>query len=184
MNKKNNSQLINQDSGNFERYTQEFVIEAARKTMGSIDLDPSSCIEANKIVNARHIFTEKDDGLEQPWYANVWMNHPFSRQGNPLWINKLIEEWKKDNVKQATCICFASTSEKWFLPLMRFPQCYLNPRTAYHDETGKLLGKGPKGSVVTYMGDNIEGFYENFKAYGNVMIPLRDVDQKYGDKDV
>lgn len=170
----NNSQLINQDSGNYERYTQEFIIEAARKTMGSIDLDPASCFRANKIVKSELIYTEEDDGLSHEWLGNIWVNHPFSRTGNPMWINKLIDEHEKGNIDQACSICFASTSERWFLPLMKFPQCYLNPRTAFYDETGSLLGKGTKGSVVTYIGDNVQGFYDNFKEFGNVMIPYEE----------
>lgn len=171
----NNSQLINQDSGNTERYTQEFIIEAARSTMGYINLDPASCEKANKTVQAAVYMIEADNGLSMPWCGNIWMNHPFSRKGNPLWINKLISEYRGGSLKQSCNICFASTSEKWFLPLMKFPQCFLNPRTAYHDENGKLLGKGTKGSVVTYIGPNISEFYENFKELGNVMIPYKEV---------
>ena len=39
-------------SGKFEWYTPESIIELARETMGSIDLDPASCEAANRTVEA------------------------------------------------------------------------------------------------------------------------------------
>lgn len=75
----NNAQLINQDSGNVEYYTDPKITAAARAVMGSIDLDPASCAFANKSIKASTIFTKDDDGLSKSWFGNVWMNHPFSR---------------------------------------------------------------------------------------------------------
>src|SRR5687767_5219509 len=72
-------QLINQDSGDTEYYTPEFIIEAARRVMGAIDLDPASSKEANKRVKAARYFTKKDNGLSHLWYGRVFMNHPFSK---------------------------------------------------------------------------------------------------------
>lgn len=72
-------QLVNQDSGICEYYTQEYIIDLVRQVLGDIDLDPASCIEANKVVKAKHIFTKEDDGLTKPWFGKVWMNHPFHK---------------------------------------------------------------------------------------------------------
>ena len=59
----NSAQLINQDSGEFEYYTPEFIIEAARRTMGGIDLDPASSFVANERVRATRYFDHLDDSL-------------------------------------------------------------------------------------------------------------------------
>ena len=45
-------QLVNQDSGDTEYYTPGFIVEAARRVMGGIDLDPFSSAAANVLVQA------------------------------------------------------------------------------------------------------------------------------------
>lgn len=46
-----------------EWYTPVLYVEAARRVMGSIDLDPASCPFANETVRASHYFTTDDNGL-------------------------------------------------------------------------------------------------------------------------
>jgi hypothetical protein len=52
-------------TGKFERYTPAEYIEAARKVLGGIDLDPATSPQAQRVVQATRYFTEKDDGLVQ-----------------------------------------------------------------------------------------------------------------------
>ena len=47
----NAATLINQTSGKVEYYTPADIVEAARRVMGSIDLDPASSPAANETVN-------------------------------------------------------------------------------------------------------------------------------------
>jgi hypothetical protein len=168
----NNANLINQTSGNFEYYTPSFIVEAARRVMGSIDLDPASSPVANQTVGATRYYTITDDGLQQPWFGNVWMNHPFSRANNPKWIDKLRVEYEIGEVRQACCICFAATSESWFQPLFDYPLCFLSPRTNYLLPDGTLKEDVTKGSVVAYLGINILAFVEEFKPLGSIMLPV------------
>lgn len=165
-----NGQLINQDSGNVEYYTPSWIIEAAREVMGSIDLDPASSAKANDTVLAKRFLNTH--GLQAEWRGNIWLNHPFSRTENEAWIFKLIHSYKITFVKQACCITYASTSERWFQPLMDYPQCYFSRRVNYIDGvTGKIKKGVTKGSVVTYLGPNVEKFYTVFSKYGKVMVP-------------
>lgn len=78
------------DSGNVEWYTPSYIIEAARKTMGSIDLDPFSSLAANKNIKSNSIYTKDDNGFEKDWFGNVWCNHPFSRQNNQKYLKRLL----------------------------------------------------------------------------------------------
>lgn len=176
-----NHQLINQTTGNQEWGTPPDIVEAARLTMGGIDLDPASTWEANRTVKATNIFTKGDNGLVLPWVGNVWVNWPFGVRENPLWVSKITREYAKaDGVDQITCICFASTSERWFKPLKAFPQCYLDGRTNYIDlKTGQQVKGVSKGSVVTYLGWNLDAFAEYFGTLGDVLWPTRFVDRKF-----
>lgn len=86
-------QLINQNSDCVEWYTPKEIIEAARKCLGRIDLDPFSCAEANETVQADKFFTKDDDGFNKDWCGNVWVIHPFSRENNKRIAAKVIDEY-------------------------------------------------------------------------------------------
>jgi hypothetical protein len=190
-------QLINQDSGNVEYFTPSAIVEAARRVMGSIELDPASCAKANETIRAERFYDEAMDGYNQPWVAQtLWLNHPFGREeqvcdndckkktcakrghhvekykpGNKQWVDKLEASYRDGLVGEACCICFASTSEGWFRPLLFRPQCFLSPRTNYVGPDGKIVQGVSKGSVVTYFGTNVAAFAREFAALGVVKIP-------------
>ena len=46
-----------------EHGTPPDYIDAARKVLGGIDLDPASCSTFNELVRADRYFSEADDGL-------------------------------------------------------------------------------------------------------------------------
>lgn len=76
----NAAQLINQDSGDTERYTCPEIMARVQTFFGHIELDPASTKLANKTVKASRIITKKGDGLSKDWKAkNVWLNHPFQK---------------------------------------------------------------------------------------------------------
>jgi hypothetical protein len=167
----NAATLINQTSGVVEYYTPVEIIEAAMDCMGFIHLDPASCETANMIVGAGRYFTKAIDGISKRWEAEtVWLNHPFGRGLNQLWISKLMGEWRVGRFNQACCITYACTSEKWFQPLLKFPQCFLNGRTNYRKPDGSILVGNTKGSVVTYLGPELKlrDFFRAFNKLGTV----------------
>jgi DNA N-6-adenine-methyltransferase (Dam) len=169
---KENHELINQDSGNTEWYTPVEIIEAARKTLGRIDLDPFSCAKANEVVKATHIFTKEDDGFSKPWFGKVWCNHPFSRENNKR-IAEQVSNQHYGNDCEIVMITFAATSESWFKPLLHHPQCYLHGRTNYYDQNGNKVKGVTKGSVITYLGKDVKAFYEAFKHLGMIKIAYK-----------
>ena len=166
--KKSPAELINQTSGNVVYYTPQIILEAARKTLGEFDLDPASSEQANKFVRAKKFYTKEDNGLSRSWFGRIWMNHPFSRTENALWINKLVNDYDQGNIKEACCITYACTSEKWFRPLFHYIQCFLSPRTNYLLPDGSVYKGVTKGSVVTYLGINRQAFADNFCELGAI----------------
>lgn len=188
-------QLINQTSSDVEYYTPVEIVEAARRVMGGIDLDPASSENANRIVRAAQIYTAYDSGLERGWPGKIWMNHPFGRAeetceivcekkiknkkhvchdydlyGNAAWINYLEGEYLAARTVEAHCITYACTSEAWFQPLMKRPQCYLTPRTNYRLPDGTIKKGVSKGSVVTYYGTNLEAFAREYAPLGTIKV--------------
>lgn len=175
---KESHELINQDSGNTEWYTPPEIIEAARNTLGVIQYDPFSCTKANQVVKAI-VFSSKEfneDGFLFDWQnLKVWCNHPFSRENNKRIAAKAISEYQKG--AEIVMITFAATSEGWFKPLLAYPQCFLYGRTNYFDEQGNKVKGVTKGSVVTYLGNNVDKFYEAFKHLGQVKVPYKGEDK-------
>ena len=53
------------------------LIDAVRQVFGEIDLDPASSVKANKVVQAKSIFTKRTNGLKQKWHGRVFLNPPF-----------------------------------------------------------------------------------------------------------
>lgn len=168
---KKSHQHQNADSGNVEWFTPVPILQAAKRVMGGFDLDPFSSPATNERVKAARIFTVAEDGLKQDWFGRVWMNHPYGRTTNRPCVEKLITEFFCGNVQEACCITFANTSELWFRYLLQFPQCFLNPRTQYIDgATGKAARGVTKGSVVTYLGNDLSGFRREFSSLGVVKV--------------
>ena len=125
--------------------------------MGGITLDPFSCEKANNRPDGKiadHYYDHRSDSLNREWLGNVWMNHPFGREYNEDCIAKLVFEHIRINptMTRACCVTFASTSEKWFRPLLRYPQFYFTGRINYLDpETLRPVKGVTKGSVITFL---------------------------------
>ena len=174
-----------------EWQTPDEIFNAARATLGGIDLDPASCAQANLRIKAMWYHDKETDGLKWPWDTvpnrqgfvgqkmvekpTVFLNPPFGRWENSRWVAKAIREYLKGNVDAMCILTFASTSERWFQDLFRHStaQCWLSPRTAYinPDNPGKRSG-APKGSVVSYFGTHYTRFESYFGGMGNITCTL------------
>lgn len=154
-----------------EWYTPSRYIDAARKVMGSIDLDGASCEAANKVVGATQFFTAVDDALNKPWHGNVWLNPPYGKsapKGNTLFIPKLVAEYKAGNVTAAITLTSAhGTETSWFKQLWDFTVCFTDHRVLYWNEDG--IGAPTFGSAFTYMGPNPDLFTAVFSQFGTVV---------------
>jgi hypothetical protein len=137
-------------------------------------------------------------GLDREWHGRIWLNHPFGNgesackpgckkkvcpkrgyhlgtdlPGSAYWIRELLHEVMMGNVTEAYTICFAATSENWFKPLKIFPMCLIDGRVNYLDpETLQPVRGVTKGSVVFYLGTNLNAFYDNFKQFGAIYVPM------------
>ena len=139
-----------------EHYTPPAIVEAARATMGGIDLDPASCPEANTTVHARQYYCAR--GLDLVWrmgrnhnldlgstlgdpgdVSRVFLNPPGGKVGKRssavVWWEKLCSEWLEGNVEQAVFICFnlevLNTTQASPYPCLDFPVCYFRTRPRF-----------------------------------------------------
>jgi hypothetical protein len=188
----NSATLINQTSGEVEYYTDPKIIAAAKEVFGGvISLDPASSAAANANIGALRYFGKELDGITQPWQSEtLWLNHPFGRAeepckpdcekdhvhhdfrcyGNAAWITKLETEFDLGRFSEGLSITYAATSETWFQPLMRRPQCFLAPRTNYYLPNGEVKRGVTKGSAVTYYGNDVPKFAMAFKRFGEIKV--------------
>jgi hypothetical protein len=134
---KDHDTAVRHSSESTEHYTPAFIVEAARQTMGGIDLDPASCSEANAWIQAGMWLGREDDGFKRRWHGRVLLNPPGGLSddmqrpvkpkcretgscGLPIghthtgteasqkkWWFKLAQEYVSGRVKSAIFVCFS-----------------------------------------------------------------------------
>ena len=166
------SREVLHSSASNEWYTPVVYTEAARKVMGSIDLDPASCDEANKLVKATKIFTKEDDGLNRKWWGNVWMNPPYGRGGQDKWTSKIVKEYEDGNISQAVILVNAATDTLWFQRLWPYNICFVKRRIKFVSLDGAPKHSPTHGNVLVYLGrreESISRFRNEFKRFGPIV---------------
>lgn len=84
--------------------TPEWFIRLLKREFGYIDLDPCATAESTK---APIFFTEKENGLVQPWFGTVFVNPPYSQMAK--WAAKAYSEAKMGHTKNILFLCAART---------------------------------------------------------------------------
>jgi ParB-like chromosome segregation protein Spo0J len=150
-----------------ERYTPAGIVDAVRKVLKQIDLDPASCRQANKIVKASTYFTRETNGLERCWRGKVFLNPPFATWGE--WLAKLETEMAAGRVKQAVIIGPPNIGA--FRPLLLRGGLLFVPteRPKFYDPIEDRLVAPPFGSLVCYLGNERERFVEVFGGQGLIL---------------
>ena len=60
------NQILRSSNTN-EWFTPARIVDAARAVLGSIDIDPASCVQANQTVRAKTFYDKEHDGFTQVW---------------------------------------------------------------------------------------------------------------------
>ena len=159
-----------------EWYTPRHIIDAARDVMGSIELDPASCEEANAIIRAARYFDATTDGLSQSWTCEtLWLNPPYGKRNGEslqaIWSQRLIAQYRHGLVGQACLLVNAMTGNRWFKPLWDYPLCFVDGRIRFVAPAAS----GPKNqpthsSVVVYFGGRHAAFERRFADLGRVIL--------------
>lgn len=182
-------------SASVEHYTPRAIVDAARATMGGIDLDPASCALANEVVEAGIYYDEADDGLSKVWAGRVFLNPPggcVDKHGRSAktgfsnakrWWFALEEAWRNGAVTQAIFVAFSlellqssqcrPPTPESLMP-HDFPICFPAARVAFSHPTADGLGvevggAPPGGSMIVYLPDarsRRSKFVEEFSRIG------------------
>lgn len=158
--------ILNLQSLSDVYHTPPLYIEAARRVMGGIDLDPASSREANLVVMAEGIYTYEDDGLAHDWHGRIWLNPPYKDLG-PQFVRHLLLQVDAGHVSQAiVCLNANSVGSRWFAPLWDHALCFSHHRPAFNGP-----GCAPSKSAV-FVGVRVDPdvFAAEFRRFGPVVL--------------
>ena len=161
---------VSHNSGESEWYTPPEYIAAARAVMGEIHCDPASSDKANEIVGAETYYTAQDDGLQQDWCGNVWLNPPYASALIEAFSKRLVWHWEREDkpVTAAVVLVNNATETAWFARIISIASAVVFPtaRVKFLDAHGNPRGAPLQGQAVIYCGDNWRGFIDVFGPFG------------------
>lgn len=163
---------------------------------GGIDLDPASCPEANRIVNAKTFFGEREDGLVKSWddddYRTIFCNVPFGEWTSDKkkkkeykleesgWMRKVMKVLDKKPDKEFILLApEKSRCSKVFEEFVKnYCTAYLTPRNRikyWGEHTGwtnceKGGGSPTSGTYIYYVGKHLDLFIKEFEQFGNIEL--------------
>lgn len=154
-------------TGENEWFTPEKYIEAARKVMGGIDLDPATHPIAQDWIKAEKFFTRVDNGLEKEWHGRVWLNPPYAQPLIWQFCEKLVEELSSGRVDQAILLTHSYTDTAWFHHAEQCAAaiCFTRGRIPFVDDDGEEAAP-TQGQAFFYYGENADEFSAVFKEFG------------------
>jgi len=156
-------------TGQDEWYTPPEYIQLIHRTLGAIDLDPASCLQAQDTVRAGAFFSESQNGLERNWWGRVFMNPPYSQPKINQFIEKLLLERASSRVTEAIVLTTNNTDTDWFQSLAHgcSALCFTDGRVKFLAPDGRKPAPN-QGHVFTYLGESPEAFEREFEAVGVV----------------
>jgi hypothetical protein len=107
-----------QTDGHDEYATPTEIWRPLSRAVDGFDVDPASGAEGTPIAETR--YTIEDNGLEQSWHGDVWLNPPFADQPSvgegkrERWLKKARSEVLGDEVRTVTVLLPVDTSTNWF----------------------------------------------------------------------
>jgi phage N-6-adenine-methyltransferase len=156
-----------QGTGENEWYTPAEYIEAARRVLGAIDLDPASSDDAQRVVQAKDYFTREQDGLTRKWKGRIWLNPPYSQPAIQQFAEKLVAEYEAHRVREAIVLTHNYTDTAWFHALASVSTAILftRGRVGFVNPEGKSCNP-TQGQAFFYLGDKPGAFKQEFSGFG------------------
>lgn len=155
-------------AGENEWYTPPQYLEAARRVMGDIDLDPASSDKAQELVRATVYFTKDDNGLKRPWAGRVWMNPPYSKDLIWPFCERLCEFYADGDVTEAIVLVNNATETAAFQRMAELASamCFHAKRIKYLNRDLEVAETPVQGQAFIYFGPNVDAFRDEFFQFG------------------
>lgn len=152
-----------------EWYTPAEYIEASRRVLGEIDLDPASNEFAQQVVRAAQFFDEPTDGLMQAWNGRVFLNPPYKHPQVEWFVQKLVDSYHMKTVSAAVLLTNNATDTNWWHVAARACRaiCFTRGRISFYQRDGQK-NSPTHGQTFFYFGDDVEVFAGEFAEFGLV----------------
>jgi hypothetical protein len=138
-----------------------------------IDLDPASCTEAQRRVQARTYYTKEQDGLRYPWHGKIFLNPPYKEPKISRFCGYLLRQLAVGHTTEAILLVPNSTHTKWFNAVAPHAQMIAFPRGKKAFDHPTKQGNSPvSGAALLYFGPHVERFCEVFAPLGLLMQGL------------
>lgn len=165
----------NREAGDDDYATPPSLWRPLARAVEGFDVDPASGAESTPIADVR--FTREDNGLEQPWHGDVWLNPPFgdSPSTGPSkrerWLQKARQEARRDGVRSVTVLLPVDTSTRWFhnhvveAPVL----CLMGPgRLEFEGEEPEDTGNTSFATCLAVYGDPPAELVDSLEEFGAV----------------
>lgn len=155
------------ENENEELFTPAVYIDAARKVLGEIDIDPASCEKAQETVKAKAFYSKKDNSLGREWAGRVWLNPPYSQPAISDFTSKLVADLNSGAVTSAILLTNNHTDTGWFhnCESIAAKICFTRGRIKFIDAIkGEIMPTA--GQAFFYYGENADVFTEVFSVFG------------------
>lgn len=157
------------NSGDNEWYTPKEYIDAARRVLAEIDLDPASNPLANDIVQAATFYTAEDSGLDKDWHGTVWMNPPYESGLIGQFAEKLCDSYASGNVTSAIVLVNNATETRWFQSIAEQASAACFPKGRVKFWHPRKVAVPLQGQAILYLGPNADEFTRAFSQFGFCM---------------
>lgn len=158
---------VSANTGQSEWFTPPEYLEAARKVMGGIDVDPASTPAANSFVKAKIFYTVDNSGLNKKWHGRVFLNPPYSQPEVKQFCNTFADKFTAGEVTEG-CVLINNVTETAFaqrLLNLTSVVCFPASRVKFLDAQGNP-GAPLQGQMVLYFGTHGEAFAREFRGFG------------------
>lgn len=163
-----------------EHYTPLFIIDRVRLVFGGhIDTDPASTDFINRErVKAINYFSIEDNGLNQKWHGNVFLNPPGGKINNKssqsIWLDTANRKYREGEITSFIFVAFnmeilrisakVLTNQWVCVPYQRIAyDIYLEASQRYHQKKSP-----PHTSFLIYFGHNPNLFKQAFDEVGTI----------------